>query len=400
LFSTRPRGGGNRNSLVHNGLRRKSAFTLVELLVVIAIIGMLIALLLPAVQAAREAARRMQCTNKSKQLALALHNFHDTANRLPNVYQDPLFTNKRFIRAGWLATILPFIEQIQMYDTAMGSAVTTGRQNFYSQTSLEIKLDALLCPSDPSVSRWKAGDRCPTSYRGSMADLVTESARQSTRSWLRPGALIPSSSGTTFTATGQGINSATTVGLEVITDGTSNTVMLSEGGLYAKDGASRGGDLRSHFATGINVPYDNDFYQCYGTIGYSKNLKDTQNVLNNDGHNIGMRAFDDYTMFSTFFTLFPPNSPSCGNAQWYDWALVSASSYHMGGVNVTFIDGSVRFVSDTIQTQNLHRYHDLVAPNKNRIEYMTHPYDTTGPFSYGVWSELGSINGGEVSRLP
>ena len=377
---------------------KRNAFTLVELLVVIAIIGMLIALLLPAVQAAREAARRMECTNKSKQLALAIHNFHDTTNRLPNVHQDSIFTNKRFLRGGWMATILPFIEQVQIYDAAMARAVTTSTTNFYSITALEVKLGALLCPSEPNTS-WKAGDRCPTSYRGCMADLVTESARLSTRSWLRPGALKPSS-GTTFVTTGSGRNKDATVGLEAITDGTSNTVMLSEAGLYAKDGTSRGGDLRSHFATSINVAFDQDFYQCYGTIGDSKNLKDTQNVETNQGHNIGMRAFDDYTMFNTFFTLFPPNSPSCGNAQWYDWALVSASSYHPGGVNVAFMDGSIRFVSDTIQTQNLHRYHDFTGSDKNHIEYMTHPYDTTGPFSYGVWSELGSINGGEVSRHP
>lgn len=91
--------------------RRESGFTLVELLVVIAIIGILIGLLLPAVQAAREAARRMQCTNQIKQIALALHNYHDAHNSLP--------TNAPFSSFGWsnyaplsvAISLLPFIEE-------------------------------------------------------------------------------------------------------------------------------------------------------------------------------------------------------------------------------------------------------------------------------------------------
>ncbi len=99
--------------------RSKPGFTLVELLVVIAIIGILIGLLLPAVQAAREAARRMQCTNQIKQIALALHNYHDAHNALP--------TNAPFSSFGWdnyaplsvTISLLPFIEESARYDAIM-----------------------------------------------------------------------------------------------------------------------------------------------------------------------------------------------------------------------------------------------------------------------------------------
>jgi len=103
----------------------RPGFTLVELLVVIAIIGILVALLLPAVQAAREAARRMQCSNNLKQLGLALHNYHDTHKRFPpgNVSPVPNGTNGCFTGtstrdpgAPWSAAILPFIEQTPLYD--------------------------------------------------------------------------------------------------------------------------------------------------------------------------------------------------------------------------------------------------------------------------------------------
>jgi prepilin-type N-terminal cleavage/methylation domain-containing protein len=96
-------------------IRRFTGFTLVELLVVIAIIGVLIALLLPAIQAAREAARRAQCSNQIKQLALAVHNFHDNNNRFPASSFDPIFVSKNISRGGLLTLLLPFAEQSTVY---------------------------------------------------------------------------------------------------------------------------------------------------------------------------------------------------------------------------------------------------------------------------------------------
>src|SRR6478609_9647373 len=100
-----------------NGTFHQPGFTLVELLVVIAIIGVLVALLLPAVQAARESARRMQCTNQMKQLGLALHNFHDT-NKIFPAALDELTTSPstgNLWKASWVPHILPYIEQQALF---------------------------------------------------------------------------------------------------------------------------------------------------------------------------------------------------------------------------------------------------------------------------------------------
>jgi prepilin-type N-terminal cleavage/methylation domain-containing protein len=122
--------------------RRTRGFTLIELLVVIAIIGVLIALLLPAVQAAREAARRTQCTNNFKQMGIAMHNYHDSQGSLPIGRQDAQ-------RRTWAMSILPYLEQGNLFGAINFS------QPFYERantTVIRSQISGFQCPSDqPSI---------------------------------------------------------------------------------------------------------------------------------------------------------------------------------------------------------------------------------------------------------
>src|SRR5262245_35978735 len=145
-------------------LARRSGFTLVELLVVIAIIGVLVALLLPAVQQAREAARRMSCISKLKQLAIAAHNFHDVNGKFPagNEYRRgtvaPWNGGTTFdYYETWAITMLPYLEQaalVQLWDQTTPNAYNdpTGRM----QTLRATKLNIYICPSDPVPFRSQA----------------------------------------------------------------------------------------------------------------------------------------------------------------------------------------------------------------------------------------------------
>lgn len=156
----------------HSSGRARTAFTLVELLVVIAIIGVLVALLLPAVQAAREAARRMQCTNNIKQMGLGIHNFHDTNNGLPPLVRGPM-------RATFFVEIMPFLEQINAYNLLNGANVNATKtdigadmeQNWAQLTADERKalgsIKYMSCPS-----RRVAGFRDSGTGAGPLGDYA------------------------------------------------------------------------------------------------------------------------------------------------------------------------------------------------------------------------------------
>jgi len=160
---------------------KRRAFTLVELLVVIAIIGVLVALLLPAVQAAREAARRAQCGNNLKQIGLATHNHHDVYGKLPPGAWIEGFATGQKRQGNVLAKLLPYLEQQALYSSIDFTATNIDNQTFPASTTRinTTLVKIFLCPSDNHRKYVPGTGAAQQNYAGSQGSLVRFSTNPS-----------------------------------------------------------------------------------------------------------------------------------------------------------------------------------------------------------------------------
>jgi len=343
--------------------RSRSAFTLVELLVVIAIIGVLVALLLPAVQQAREAARRMQCTNNLKQLGIALHNYHDTYGAFPfrsGGTGAPGGGGHRSRLSGFVS-LAPFLEQQAIYDRYVTSGDWRGPWDGYYDLQMK---SAIVCPSDSESSSPAGTGRGVYNYVFSGGDSLNGTADNT-------------GSATPVQQPSRGIfGGMISYGFRDMIDGSSNTIAMSE---IARPLANNSlGMVASQ--TGIATPVEcratyNPQTRAYTSGGWTG---DTSR---------GYRWADGADYFHGFNTILPPNSPSCfsgGGGHW-NRGMFSASSRHPGGVNAVFGDGSVRFITETVD-----------AGNQGAAPMMGNSGGGISP--YGIWGAMGSRAGGEVTN--
>jgi prepilin-type N-terminal cleavage/methylation domain-containing protein/prepilin-type processing-associated H-X9-DG protein len=356
--------------------RRSRGFTLIELLVVIAIIAVLIGLLLPAVQAAREAARRMQCTNNLKQLALATANYESANSAYPAMMlpDNGSIAMTYFGDFSAFVKLLPFYEQGPIFNSINFNAGTwfapfnmafpNGDPS--NVTSLSISISTLVCPDDPTAqaplslstplaygqnyAQWWGLPQVPgfttfrtTSYRGSGGMFCGDEV-------LNPPGVI--------------VSYGPTVTLASITDGTSNTALMSE---YTNAPVSTGGS--------------NYWYNQAETPPWNQGT--TWELL--------------------FDSQFPPNpvgSQLSPMGQVAAGSVNVAASLHPGGVNVSFCDGSVRFIKNSISSWTVTDVWYGCNP-----AFYTLPTDPTSGYSLysltaagrpGVWQSLTTRNSGEV----
>ncbi len=314
-------------------LRNRFAFTLVELLVVIAIIGILVALLLPAVQAAREAARRSQCANNLRQLGVAMQNYESAYRCLPASTIVDLNTTSTTNNLAWgiHGRILPFLEQNNLYED-----VDITQPWDYQAAIDALRISVYSCPSDPGADRLRdpGGGRAklyPTSYGFNMGTWFVYDPR--TRQG-GDGAFYPNSHLT----------------LAAFLDGTSNTLLAAE--VRAWQPYTRNGGPPT-----TTIP--DTATEASSIVASGAQFKDTGHTEWPDGrvHHTG------------FTTAMAPNavvpfadSGTSVNADFNSWqegkdgsagnptfAIITSRSFHPGVVQIVLVDGSVRPVADSIR---------------------------------------------------
>lgn len=320
---------------------RRRGFTLVELLVVIAIIGVLVALLLPAVQAARESARRTSCTNNMKQLGLALLNYESAKRVLPAGQYAPYDDSVAYRHGNCFSVqsqILPFIEQ-EAFRRAFNFDLDVYEDPNYT-AALNVP-SLMLCPSDP-----QQGD--PAN------NLHWASYRANVGSWSH----LPGGWDGVFGAIDvkAGIQPLPALRLAKIVDGASNTVALSEGanGLQGGENDTQPADpIADCFSLGANPFPSGGGNQPLSKIRdyFLQRNWQSYSVAASGGTLWRLRRGSPWvegSMWCTWYNhLLPPNATCWAVDSW--WKLVTpASSYHNGVVNLAMVDGSVQLIDSSI----------------------------------------------------
>jgi prepilin-type N-terminal cleavage/methylation domain-containing protein/prepilin-type processing-associated H-X9-DG protein len=344
----------------------RSAFTLIELLVVMAIIAIVIGLTLPAVQSAREAARRALCANNLKQVGVALHAYHDTFGSLPPgrfPTYDPRYAGpnppctSRIIDKGLFVMALPWIEQGPLYNAINQSLTIFGREN---RTVCGVAIGTYVCPSDPDAMVRQADEQALIkygledpggplamafmSYAGSFGSFSVNASVVGQPNCVVPGPLRAQANGV--------FNDIALIGMVSVSDGLSNTIFAVE--------------KTTTILRGLDA-IDSTIFSRYGWY-VSGNLGD-----------------------SLVSAMYPPNmfhkvsyAAGAGHA-------FAASSLHPGGLNALMGDGSVRFIKETIDTW---AFNSITGnPSGASLDPGGWWVNTPKP---GIWQAMVTRSGGEL----
>ena len=326
----------------------RRAYTLIELLVVIAIIGVLIALLLPAVQSARESARRAQCVNNLKQLGIASHNYVNVNGVLPMGYANQYC---EFVPDAMCISHGPFVAMLPQLDLQNLYNANNFSRSIYVECNTTVfatGAKVLLCPSDPVVAQGEIGDLTFTK----ASKIALSSYVCNTGTWYNHGR------NPIRTSQNNGLFwGASSVSFAAVTDGLSNTIAMSE---------------RDHSLLTKETSWNWSWW-ADGDIGD--------------------------TLFSTLFPLNPQRIDQDGSLPFTDslyWSS-SASSSHPGGANFLFLDGSVRFLKNSIESWPIDPATNLppgLSQGGSPVVYIIGP-----KLKRGVYQKLATRNGDDFVSM-
>jgi prepilin-type N-terminal cleavage/methylation domain-containing protein/prepilin-type processing-associated H-X9-DG protein len=355
-------------------------FTLIELLVVIAIIAVLISLLLPAVQSAREAARRAQCTNNLKQIGLAVANYESATGAYPASYGSTPAPGQAWTTWGsWSpqAQMLPYFEQGAVYNSINFALVSHGNNTGDSAniTAITTRIASLLCPSSPlPVGTYYGKSKPGNNYFASVGSSLNWVGAAGSGA---PNGIFRFGGGAFIADTNNNGEQVPALGIRDVTDGTSNTIAFGEWrmGDFDCTKLSIPQDVISHVpypatagdwgpqanmpAGGTpynNSPFANWLALCAGAARAS--VTQTPQWEYNMSY-LGQAWNQGMFGWTLGNTLLAPNPqyPNCRTATWNgDWdspGMYGLSSFHPGGGNVAFADGSVRFLKSSTAMQTV-----------------------------------------------